>query len=143
MMKRVSTLMNRETISYLIFGGLTTVLAFASFALAVRMGIGTASANTVSTVLAVLFAYWTNKVFVFQSREWGLRFVAGEFLKFCSARVVTFVLETALLVLLVDIFGFDGVIMKGLTSVLVVIGNYIFSKWIVFRDGKKNKNPRR
>jgi len=125
--------LNRETISYLIFGVLTTIIGLGSFALAVHVGLGTATANTVSTVLAVLFAYVTNKIFVFRSPGWGLKLLLVEFGKFCGARLVTFIMETLLLVLLVDVLGFHSVLMKGFTMVLVVLGNYILSKWVVFR----------
>ena len=126
--------LNRETISYLICGGLTTAVGLGSFALAVHIGAGTVVANTLSTVLAVLFAYVTNKVFVFRSRRWTIVFLAAEFTKFCGARLVTFVLETALLVLLVDVFGLNSFIMKTLTMVLVIIVNYILSKRMVFKQ---------
>jgi len=126
--------LNRETISYLIFGVLTTIIGLGSFALAVYFGLGTAISNTVSTMLAVLFAYFTNKIFVFHAPGWGLKLLIVEFGKFCGARLITFVAETALLVLLVDILGFNSVIMKGFTMVLVVLGNYILSKWVVFKQ---------
>ena len=126
--------LNRETISYLIFGVLTTIIGLGSFALAVYFGLGTAISNTISTVLAVLFAYVTNKIFVFRAPGWGLKLLIVEFGKFCGARLATFVAETALLVLLVDILGFNSVLMKGFTMALVILGNYILSKWVVFKQ---------
>ena len=131
----IKKFLNYETISYLICGGLTTLVGFGSFVLLASSGFGTAFANTVSTALAVLFAYFTNKVFVFRSAGWGMKFIAGEIAKFCSGRLVMFVAETLLLVLLVDMLGLNSALMKALTMVLVVVGNYCFSKWVVFRKG--------
>ena len=129
----IKKLLNYETISYLICGALTTLVGFGSFVLFTYVSFGTAAANTFSTVLAVFFAYIVNKKFVFKSAVWSIKFVAKEFAKFCSARIVVFVAETLLLVLLVDALGFNSTIMKAFTMVLVVVGNYCFSKWIVFK----------
>ena len=125
---------NRETIAYLVCGLLSMVVGLGSFALAVQWGSATAAANTISTVLAVLFAFATNKIFVFQSKKWALKPLLFEAAKFSGARFVTFVLETALLVLLVDVLGFHSVIMKAFTLVLVVLGNYLLSKFFVFKQ---------
>jgi len=131
--EHISKHVNRETISYLICGVLTTAIGWGSFAIAVHFGFGTATANAVSTALAVLFAYITNKIFVFRSPGWGIKLLVVEFGKFCGARLVTFIAETALLLLLVDVLGFNSTLMKGVSMVVVVIGNYVLSKWLVFR----------
>ena len=131
----IKKFLNYETASYLVCGVLTTIVGFGSFVLLVYMGFGTAAANTVSTALAVLFAYFTNKIFVFRSARWSIKFIAEEFAKFCSGRLVMFVCETLLLILLVDVLGLNSAIMKAFTMGLVVVGNYCFSKWIVFKKG--------
>ena len=124
--------LNRETISYLICGVLTTLVSFASYVLCVHLGLSTVMANTISNVLAILFAYVTNKIFVFQSPSWALNILVPEFLKFCGARLGTFIVETMLLVLLVDVMNLPSILMKGITTILVVVGNYVLSKWMVF-----------
>ena len=129
----IKKILNYETVSYLVSGVLTTIIGFGSFVLFVNANIGTAASNTISTALAVLFAYFSNKIFVFRSARWGIKFIALEFAKFCSGRLVMFVCETLLLVLLVDALGFNSIVMKAFTMVLVVVGNYCFSKWIVFK----------
>ena len=128
--------LNYETISYLISGLLVTIVGFGSFVLFVHVGFGTAVSNSISSAMAVVCAYFLNKVFVFKSTRWGAMFIAKEFAKFCSGRLVMFVLETLLLILLVDVLGLNPTIMKAFTVTLVVIGNYCFSKWIVFRRQK-------
>ena len=132
----IKKILNYETISYLVCGVLTTIIGFGSFVLLVYVSFGTAASNTISTALAVLFAYFTNKVFVFRSTQWNIKYIAIEFSKFCSGRLVMFVTETLLLVLLVDVIGLNSTVMKAFTMVLVVIGNYCFSKWIVFKGDK-------
>ena len=132
----IKKILNYETISYLVCGGLVTIVGFGSFVLFVHADFGTAASNSISTAMAVVCAYLLNKVFVFKSTGWGIKFIAEEFAKFCSGRLVMFVLETLLLILLVDVLELDPTIMKAFTVTLVVIGNYCFSKWIVFR-GKK------
>ena len=130
----IKKILNFETISYLVCGGLATIVAFGSFVLLVYAGFGTAASNAGSTALAVLFAYFTNKIFVFKSTCWNIKFALAEFAKFCSGRFIMFVLETVLLVLLIDVMGLSSVIMKAFTMVLVVVGNYCFSKWVVFKQ---------
>ena len=132
----IKKFLNYETISYLVCGLLVTVVGFGSFVLLIHLNFGTAASNTISSAMAILCAYFLNKVFVFKSTRWGIKFIAEEFAKFCSGRLLMFVLETVLLVLLVDIAGLSPTIMKALTMFLVVVGNYCFSKWVVFRRVK-------
>ena len=124
---------NRETVSYLIAGLCTTVVSLAAFAVADYLGAGTALSNTVSHVLATLFAYLVNKVFVFRSTNWQPKYLGKEFMKFIGARVFTFVGETALLVVLVDFMGFGAMPTKMFTMCLVVLANYVLSKLVVFK----------
>ena len=131
----INKLLNYETISYLVCGALTTIVGFGSFVLLINANFGTAASNTISTVLAVLFAFFTNKIFVFRSARWSLKLVAREFAKFCSGRLVMFIAETLLLILLVDVIGLNSAIIKAFTMALVIVGNYCFSKWVVFRKG--------
>jgi len=128
----IKKIVNPETIAYLFFGVLTTILAFVVYALIIFFGAGIVWANTISTIVAVLFAYITNRLWVFESHVQNIKDLIKEFVKFSAMRGVTFVGETLLLVLLVDIWGFDAVIMKLVTLVLVVIANYILSKFVVF-----------
>ena len=129
----IKKFLNYETISYLVCGVLVTVIGFSSFVLLVHMNLGTAASNLISSALAVVCAYLLNKVFVFKPARWGIKFIMQEFAWFCSGRLVMFVLETLLLIGLVDVLGFDPAVMKAFTVTLVIVGNYCFSKWVVFR----------
>jgi len=134
MQKFREKLFSRETVSYLAVGLCTTFVGLVVFALAVYIGLGTALSNTLSHVLATLFAFLTNKAFVFRSADWSPMRIGKEFAKFIGARVFTYVGETVLLVALVDFIGFHAVATKVFTTGLVVLGNYFFSKFFVFRE---------
>ena len=135
--KRFAHLVNYETVSYLFFGGLTTLVSMGSFALLIYIGMGTATANIVSNVLAIIFAFVTNKMFVFESSSWRMGVLLPELIKFGASRAFTTLVETLALMLLVDILGFDPLIMKALTMMFIqVIGNYALSKWVVFTAAK-------
>ena len=127
-------LLTREIISYLIVGVLTTLVSLGSFALLLHLGIGLVLSNTLSTFLAILFAYVTNKIWVFRALNYEIVAMVVEFLKFLSSRVLTYVIDTILLVFLVDFLLFDPLAAKIFTSVVVVILNYFLSKKAVFRQ---------
>ena len=89
--------------------------------------------NAIAWVAAVAFAFLTNKPFVFKSHDWSAKTVLPELSKFVGCRVASGVLETLILLLAVDILGWNGNIWKIITSVLVVILNYVASKLVIFR----------
>lgn len=123
-----------DVLSYLFFGGLTTVVNYAVY-LPVYNGLGLSAtvSNMIAWVVAVAFAYLTNKPFVFKSHDWSAKVVVPELVKFVSCRVASGLLETGILFLTVDLLGGNGNLWKLLTSVLVVIANYFGSKLLVFR----------
>ncbi len=124
----------RSQITYLVFGGLTTVVNYIVYLPCYHyLGSATVS-NAIAWVFAVLFAYLTNKPFVFQSHDWSLQVVAPEFAKFVGTRLASGLLETGILALAVDLLHGNGLVWKLVVSVLVVILNYIGSKLLVFRE---------
>lgn len=134
----------REQIVYLIFGVGTTVVSYVVFWVFHRLlGDGLVWLSTlISFIAAVAFAYPTNKIFVFQSRSWEPRFLWKELTAFLAARIVSFFIEEAGMILGVQVFhlgtysllGIDGaMICKIVLSVIVVIANYFFSKFRVFK----------
>lgn len=130
-----------EIIRYLIMGGATTLVSWGSYALfAKTIGWTILASNILSWICAVLFAYLTNKVWVFRSYSWKIETVLKEAALFFSARLATGVIEMAGVPLLVKlglsqkIMGIKGMAAKVLVSVIVVILNYVFSKLFVFRD---------
>lgn len=130
---------HRELIIYLLIGGLTTLVSFAVCLPLMWWAKWPASvSNAVAWVVAVLFAYVTNKLFVFESKDWSFRVAFPEFLKFVGCRVASGVFETAFLALTIDLpqmgeVKWYSIFMKVLASIIVVILNYIGSKLFVFR----------
>jgi len=135
-----------EIISYLFWGGMTTLVSWGSYSIFVSI-LGdkewnVAVANVLSWICAVVFAYVTNKLWVFNSKSWNVKVILPELIKFLSARVVTGIFEIVSVPLLVElgldqtILGIDGMVAKVLVSVVVVLLNYVFSKLFIF---KKNK----
>jgi len=130
--KTINRYCNRETIAYLICGILTTIVGIVVFWLCEQTGFHVAVSNTISTAAAVTFAYFVNKIIVFRSGSWAISVLVWEILTFLTGRLATYIMETLLLVVLVDLMGLPGFICKLFTSVLVVIGNYLISKKAVF-----------
>ena len=118
----------------MLFGMLTTVVNYlVYYPLYNWTDLPAAVCNTIAWIAAVAFAYLTNKPFVFESHDWTAKTVLPELGKFVACRLGSGLLETAAILLFVDILTFDGNIAKLIISVLVVILNYIGSKFIVFK----------
>ena len=135
-MDRIKALFNkhRDVLLYLIFGVLTTAVNYVVYLPCYNwLGLSAAVSNVIAWVAAVAFAYLTNKPFVFGSHDWSAETVLPELVKFVGCRVGSGVLETVIILVTVDWLAFDGNVMKLITSVLVVILNYIGSKLLVFR----------
>ena len=134
----------KEQISYLFFGVLTTLVNWIVYTLSLKFtGISVEIANVLAWIIAVIFAYITNKIFVFQSK--GLNFLntLKEIGLFFASRITSGLFEILGFPLLYyaglnqSILGIDGFVAKVLISIIVIILNYVFSKLIVF---KKKKN---
>ena len=123
-----------EVLSYLIFGVLTTIVNYLVYLPVYNLlGLSAALSNAIAWVVAVAFAYLTNKPLVFKSYDWSMKTVLPELGKFVACRVGCGLLETGILLVTVDILHWDGNVMKLVTSVLVVVLNYIGSKLLVFK----------
>lgn len=127
-----------DLILYLIFGVLTTVVNYLVYLPCFNiLGLSASLSNVISWAAAVIFAFLTNKPFVFRSHDWSAKVVLPELAKFVGCRMGSGVLETGILLLTVDIWGWNGNIWKLVTSVLVVILNYIGSKLLVFSNKRE------
>ena len=153
-MNRIKGLINKykEPILYLIFGVLTTLVNFVSFYL-LNKAAGEKYYlinNVIAWFFAVIFAYVTNKLWVFESKGFALKTVVKEIPEFFAARLFSLAVEEGGLWLFVDRLGFDRfsfslfgfeftgkLIAKVALAVIVVILNYFFSKFIIFRKAKK------
>ena len=136
MIERIVALVKRhwDILAYLFFGVLTTVVNYVVYLPCYNLlGLSAAVSNGIAWVVAVAFAYLTNKPFVFQSHDWSWKTVGPELAKFVGCRVGSGLTETVILFLTVDMLGFNGNIWKLLTSVIVVVLNYVGSKLLVFK----------
>lgn len=149
----------KEIITYIIFGVLTTVVSWGSYTvfvelLSMKVFIG----NLLSWVCAIVFAYVTNKLWVFESKSWKPNIIGKEIVTFVASRGVTGVIEIVCVPLLaktgfdnifygilekmnisMSILFTDGIYSKIFLSVVVVILNYFFSKFIIFKNKNNNK----
>ena len=135
-MKKVLALLKKyeEIISYLFFGGLTTLVNYIVYLPCYNLlHLSGAVSNIIAWMAAVAFAYLTNKPFVFKSHDWSAKTVIPELTKFVSCRIGSGLLETVIIFVLVDCLALNGNLIKLATSVLVVIVNYVASKLLVFR----------
>lgn len=142
----------KELIVYVVFGVLTTVVNFVVFWIFSKI-LGDdlyLVNNAVAWVISVIFAYVTNKLWVFDSKSWALKIVAKEVVEFVAARLFSFGVEEGGLLLFVNVLGFDEysvtlfgfeitgqLIAKVILAVIVVILNYFFSKFVIFAKKKK------
>lgn len=130
--------MTREMITYLISGVLTTLVNWVLYWLLVeKLGMEELSGNAVDWVLTVAFAYAVNAFWVFRSKFTGWRAEWAKIFKFYAARFLTFLVEEGGILIFVKQLEFNGLIVKALLAVIVIILNYVFSKMFVFlKKGK-------
>ena len=129
----------KEIINYLIVGGLTTVVSLATYYACVftfldpENPIQLQAANIISWICAVTFAYFTNRRFVFESKNKNM---LKEAVAFFAARVGTLLMDMGIMFVFVTCLHFNDKIMKLVVQVVVTIANYIFSKFLVFKKEK-------
>ena len=123
----------KEIINYLIAGFLTLIVSISSYALLTKiLHIYYIISNVVSWILAVLFAYYVNRKFVFKSTSIK-REKVYEIINFFKYRVLSLIIETILMYLLVDIILINDLVSKVIVQIIVIILNYIFSKFLIFK----------
>lgn len=137
MIQKIRSLIEKywDILIYLVFGVLTTVVNYAVYLPVYNFcGISAAVSNMIAWIVAVVFAFLTNKPFVFHSHDWSVKTVVPELIKFVSCRLASGVMETVILFLAVDLMAWNGNVWKLITQVLVIIINYVGSKLLVFRN---------
>lgn len=124
----------KELITYGIFGVLTTVINIVVYTVSYNyLGISNVVSNVIAWILSVLFAYVTNKIWVFESKSTQLEVLIREMTAFFGCRLATGVLDIAIMYVTVDGMALNSTLMKCASNVLVIIANYVFSKLIIFR----------
>lgn len=129
---------NRETILYVVFGVLTTVVSYVVglacyYTLPLESALLNVISNCISWVAAVVFAFITNKIFVFESKSWAASVLLHEIPTFLSARLLSLGVELLGMWLLVDCAHIPYAISKILMNVLVILINYVLSKLVIFK----------
>lgn len=162
--KIIDKFFTKEIISYIFFGVLTTAVNLLTFYLFKKLFISIGwegilntllssagwekaldflsdgsdylDANTIAWVVGVLFAFFTNKLFVFESKSWKPSVAGKEFIAFVGARILSFVAESVLMFLMVTVLSWNELIAKIIVGIVVIIMNYVFSKLFIFKKEK-------
>lgn len=128
----------RELILYVVFGGLTTLVNIVSYWLfAWVFGADELVSTVIAWVLSVLFAYVTNRIWVFRSQAKGGKAIAWEVLTFFGGRALSGGMDVGIMAIFVKGLAFNDLVVKILSNILVIIVNYVISKWIVFHKKKE------
>ena len=128
---------HKEGLLYLFFGGCTFFIGIISFAFCVySLGMEEIASNNVSWCIAVAFAYITNRTWVFSDKSNTALGIIREFVSFAIGRLVTLFLENAIIWLFVNIFMVHTMITKFIGQIVVIITNYLISKFFVFKKDK-------
>jgi len=125
---------HKQVITYIIFGGLTTLVNFVVYYPAVNLlHIHYMAAQVIAWIIAVLFAYVVNKIYVFDSKTTEKKTIAKELISFFTVRLFSFAVESAILFVLTDVMLISENISKIPASVITVVMNYVTGKFIVFK----------
>jgi putative flippase GtrA len=130
----------KEVIKYLIIGVLTTIVNYVIFIILVNaIKIEMHTSNIIAWLISIIFAYFTNKLFVFESKSFKVEVLIKEILTFAMARVFSLLLEEAILYIFVNRLEMDKLIIKLIANIIVIVLNYVLSKFIIFTDKKKEQ----
>ena len=122
---------------YIFFGGCTTLVNLVCYyVLRLATPINMNIANTISVMAAILFAYFVNSRFVFRSEAENLKQRFGEFTKFVGARLSTMIIEVGGVWLMAEVMHINDLIAKFVIQFIILVLNYIFSKFLVFTKKK-------
>jgi putative flippase GtrA len=123
----------KEVIAYIVMGGLTTLINLAFFFLCNDIfSMNYVVATTISWFISVLFAYFTNKIFVFNSSSFELNVIYYEILRFMGFRITSYIFDVLFMILLIEFFIVEENISKIVSNGFVVLINYFASKFFVF-----------
>lgn len=124
----------KSIISYLFFGVCTTVINIATYYLCYNVsGIPNVPSTVIAWVVAVIFAYITNKLFVFDSKSFKADVLIREVASFFGCRLLTGVLDVMIMYVAVDVMDMDSTLWKLVSNILVIILNYVASKLVIFK----------
>ena len=128
-------LISYEMIFYVLFGVGTAAIDYAVFSFFTALGSGALISNIISTLCSIIFAYITNKLWVFKSKTHGFIEIIHEFFRFANARFLTMIMSTIMLFIAM-LFDANVYLVKLISMILTVILNYVFSKLFIFNKRK-------
>ena len=130
----------REIVLYLIVGVITTVINGAVYWICTSLSkIENVPGTIVAWVIAVLFAFFANKIWVFESCSMRLDLVLKEMIQFVGCRLGTGVLDVGIMYVSVDCWGWNGLLMKLISDFVVTLVNFVASKFLIFRKEKSKR----
>ena len=133
-MNNIKKLINKKTILYVIFGVLTTIVNLIAYYLFSNIiNINYLISNAIAWIISVVFAYITNKFFVFNNSDINKDVIIEEFIKFMNCRLASGLAEILLLFLFVDLLLMNDIVGKLIIGILVATINFIFSKVFIFK----------
>jgi putative flippase GtrA len=125
----------KEMILYAFFGGCTTLVNIFTYYISTRFfHITTVASTIIAWCFAVLFAYITNRKLVFKSENVTIKSITIEFSSFLSCRLFTGAIDLGIMYVFVDLLNLNDLIMKVISNILVIIGNYIASRLLIFKN---------
>lgn len=123
----------KEVLLYLLFGGLTTIVNILTFYIFRKLNVELYISNIIAWIISVLFAFITNKLFVFESKNKTKKENIKEITSFFGFRLLSLVFDMGSMFLLINILKINDLLSKIFANILVVILNYIFSKLFIFK----------
>ncbi len=123
----------REALLYLFFGGCTTLVNIVAFYIIRKFGVSTYITNIIAWFLSVVFAFITNKLFVFESKNTSIKDSFKECFSFFLFRVISLVFDMGIMYLLIDLLNINEMVSKVFSNIFVIIINYVFSKLFIFK----------
>lgn len=124
----------KAVILYLVFGGITTIINILTYAIGYQMlGLGNMVSNIIAWLLAVIIAYITNKLWVFESKSLDIKNLVHELISFFSCRIITGVIDLIIMYVVVDCMHLNAIVMKILANFIVIVSNYFASKYLIFK----------
>lgn len=124
----------KSVILYLFFGGCTTLVNIVTYnSLYYLCHVTNVVSNIIAWILSVLFAFITNKIWVFESKKFDLKILSHEIPTFFGARLVTGLMDLAIMFVSVDVLHLNAMLWKIISNILVIVLNYVASKFIIFK----------
>ncbi len=126
----------KQLILYGICGVLTTVINIVAYWLVRKFDVGITSSTVIAWLVAVFFAYWSNRKYVFHSTNTSFIAILFEAIYFFACRIATGVFDVAFMYLFADVLAFNEVYTKTASNIIVIVLNYIASKLFIFKEAK-------